>query len=247
VVDNSTRIQPLRTEAALLYRLGGRLRVCSGNSSRTIRRRSSSRPILLPLRRKKVAQENRCSVIRQSPALLQAIDAEDHVSQRQQESQEIGTNIPRRRRSSARHGEPSCRYSEPLVRAPASKVDLLKGAQEVQNYQSESRTRRASLPARSALLAGSANQDERAVATFSLKRPRTRQATADLSTVTESMQRAQATVGRTELRSPFKGTVRRSRRAPSAASSSRRLHQEIVPIEDHLFGSRRKLGHRPWL
>jgi adhesin transport system membrane fusion protein len=185
----------------------------------------------------KAAQEKSLFVIRQSQLSSQQSTLKDQVSQRQQEIQEIGTKISTSR-SSLDYANQQVDILEPLVRAgAASKVDLLKARQEVQNYQSEVSNAQASLPrARSALQEAQSKMKE-AVATFKAESAgELAKQQADLATVTESMNEAQAKVGRTELRSPVKGTVKEIKtRTIGGVIQPAADIMEIVPIEDNLL------------
>lgn len=185
----------------------------------------------------KVGQEKSLFVIRQSQLSSQQSTLKDQVSQRQQEIQEIGTKISTSR-SSLDYANQQVDILEPLVRAgAASKVDLLKARQEVQNYQSEVSNAQASLPrARSALQEAQSKMKE-AVATFKAESAQElAKQQADLATVTESMNEAQAKVGRTELRSPVKGTVKEIKtRTIGGVIQPAADIMEIVPIEDNLL------------
>ncbi len=185
----------------------------------------------------KAAQEKALFVIRQSQLSSQQSTLRDQVTQRQQEIQEIGTKISTSR-SSLDYANQQVDILEPLVRAgAASKVDLLKARQEVQNYQSEVSNAQASLPrARSALQEAQSKMKE-AVATFKAEAAgEMAKQQADLATVTESMNEAQAKVGRTELRSPVKGTVKEIKaRTIGGVIQPAADIMEIVPIEENLL------------
>lgn len=185
----------------------------------------------------KAAQEKSLFVVRQSQLASQQSTLKDQVSQRQQEIQEIGTKISTSR-TSLEFANQQVDILAPLVKAgAASKVDLLKARQEVQQYQSEVSNAQASLPrARSALQEAQSKMKE-AVATFKAEAAQElAKQQADLSTVTESMNEAQAKVGRTELKSPVKGTVKEIKaRTIGGVIQPAADIMEIVPIEENLL------------
>ena len=185
----------------------------------------------------KVEQEKSQFMIRQSQLSSQQSTLRDQLNQREQEIQEIGTKISTSR-SSLGFATQQVDILEPLVKAgAASRVDLLKARQEVQNYQSEVSNAQASLPrARSALQEAQSKMKE-SVATFKAEAAQElAKQQADLSTVTESMNEAQAKVGRTELRSPVKGTVKEIKtRTIGGVIQPAADIMEIVPIEENLL------------
>jgi adhesin transport system membrane fusion protein len=113
----------------------------------------------------------------------------------------------------------------------------LKAQQEVENYRSEMDNAAASLPgARSALQEAQSKMAE-TVATYKAQASgELAKQQSDLASVTQSMNEAQAKVGRTELRSPVKGTVKdiKAHTIGSVIKSGDDI-MEIVPIEDTLL------------
>jgi adhesin transport system membrane fusion protein len=185
----------------------------------------------------KVAQERSQFVIRQSQLSAQLATLRDQLEQRKQDINAINTKI-----SSAGAGldvaEQQLAILGPAVRAgAASKVDLLKAQQEAQSYKSEMANARASLPgARSALQEAQSKLSE-AVATFKAESAgELAKQQSDLASVNESMKEANAKVGRTELRSPVKGTVKEIKtRTIGGVIQPAQDIMEIVPIEDTLL------------
>jgi adhesin transport system membrane fusion protein len=185
----------------------------------------------------KVAQERAQFVVRQSQLRSQLGTLHDQAEQRRQDIQVINTKI-----SSARAGldvaNQQLAILVPAVAAgAASRVDLLKAQQEAQNYKSDMANAQASLPgARSALQEAQSKMDE-TVATFKADSAgELAKQQADLATVTESMNEAEAKVGRTELRSPVKGTVKEIKlRTIGGVIQPAQDIMEIVPIDDTLL------------
>jgi adhesin transport system membrane fusion protein len=185
----------------------------------------------------KVAQEEAQFLVRQSQLRSQLGTLQDQAEQRRQDIQVINTKI-----SSSRSGldvaNQQLAILVPAVAAgAASKVDLLKAQQEAQNYRSDMQNAQASLPgARSALQEAQSKMTE-TVATFKADSAgELAKQQSDLATVTESMNEAQAKVGRTELRSPVKGTVKEIKvRTIGGVIQPAQDIMEIVPIEDTLL------------
>jgi adhesin transport system membrane fusion protein len=185
----------------------------------------------------KIAQEQSQFIIRQGQLSAQLATLRDQIAQRTQDINAISTKI-----SSANAGldmaEQQVAILQPLVNAgAASKVDLLKAKQEAQGYRSERANASASLPgARSALDEAKSKLSE-AVATFKAEAAgELAKQQSDLASVNESMKEANAKVGRTELRSPVKGTVKEIKtRTIGGVIQPAQDIMEIVPIEDTLL------------
>jgi adhesin transport system membrane fusion protein len=185
----------------------------------------------------KVAQERSQFIIRQSQLSAQLATLRDQIEQRKQDINAISTKI-----SSAAAGldvaDQQLAILAPAVRAgAASKVDLLKAQQEAQNYKSEMANARASLPGAKSALQESQSKLAEAVATFRAESSgEIAKQQSDLASVNESMKEANAKVGRTELRSPVKGTVKEIKtRTLGGVIQPAQDIMEIVPIEDTLL------------
>ncbi len=185
----------------------------------------------------KVAQEQSQFVIRQSQLSAQLATLRDQLEQRKQDINAINTKI-----SSARAGldvaEQQVAILGPAVAAgAASKVDLLKAKQESQNYRSEMANAQASLPGSRSALQEAQSKLSEAVATFKAESAgELAKQQSDLASVNESMKEANAKVGRTELRSPVKGTVKEIKtRTTGGVIQPAQDIMEIVPIEDSLL------------
>jgi adhesin transport system membrane fusion protein len=185
----------------------------------------------------KVAQEQSQFIIRQGQLSAQLATLRDQIEQRKQDINAISTKI-----SSAGAGldvaQQQLDILGPAVKAgAASKVDLLKAQQEAQNYRSEMANARASLPGAKSALQESQSKLSEAVATFKAESAgEIAKQQSDLASVNESMKEANAKVGRTELRSPVKGTVKEIKtRTIGGVIQPAQDIMEIVPIEDSLL------------
>jgi adhesin transport system membrane fusion protein len=185
----------------------------------------------------KVAQERSQFIIRQSQLSAQLATLRDQLEQRKQDINAINTKI-----SSARAGldvaEQQVAILGPAVAAgAASKVDMLKAKQESQNYRSEMANAQASLPGSRSALQEAQSKLSEAVATFKAESAgELAKQQSDLASVNESMKEASAKVGRTELRSPVKGTVKEIKtRTTGGVIQPAQDIMEIVPIEDSLL------------
>lgn len=185
----------------------------------------------------KIAQERNQFIIRQSQLSAQQATLRQEIEQRKNEINAISTKI-----SSSAAGldvaDQQLAILAPAVRAgAASKVDLLKAQQEAQNYKSEMANARASLPGAKSALAESQSKLTEAVATFKAESAgELAKHQSDLASVRESMKEANAKVGRTELKSPVKGTVKeiKARTLGGVVKPGDDI-MEIVPIEDTLL------------
>jgi adhesin transport system membrane fusion protein len=185
----------------------------------------------------KIAQEKNQFIISQGQLSAQLSTLRDQLEQRKQDINAISTKI-----SSARAGldvaEQQVAILGPAVRAgAASKVDLLKAQQEAQNYRSEMANAQASLPGSKSALAEAQSKVAEAVATHKAEAAgELAKQQSDLASVTESMKEATAKVGRTELKSPVKGTVKEIKtRTTGGVIQPAQDIMEIVPIEDTLL------------
>jgi adhesin transport system membrane fusion protein len=185
----------------------------------------------------KIAQEKSQFVIRQSQLSAQQATLRQEIEQRKNEINAISTKI-----SSSAAGldvaQQQLDILGPAVRAgAASKVDLLKAQQEAQNYKSEMANARASLPGAKSALGESQSKLSEALATFKAESAgELAKHQSDLASVQESMKEANAKVGRTELRSPVKGTVKEIKtRTTGGVIQPAQDIMEIVPIEDTLL------------
>ena len=185
----------------------------------------------------KVSQEKNQFIIRQAQLKAQLGTLQDQLEQRKQDINAISTKI-RSARAALDVAQQQLAILGPAVAAgAASRVDLLKAQQEAQNYKSEMANAQASMPgARSALQEAQSKLGE-AVATFKAEAAgELAKQQSDLATVKESMNEAQAKVGRTELRSPVKGTVKEIKvRTIGGVIQPAQDIMEIVPIEDTLL------------
>src|SRR6185369_1948205 len=185
----------------------------------------------------KIAQEQSQFVIRQAQLSAQLATLRDQIEQRKQDINAISTKI-----SSAGAGldvaQQQLAILGPAVAAgAASKVDLLKAQQAAQNYRSEMANARASLPGAQSALGESKSKLNEAVATFKAESAgELAKQQSDLASVRESMKEANAKVGRTEQRSPVKGTVKEIKtRTIGGVIQPAQDIMEIVPIEDTLL------------
>jgi adhesin transport system membrane fusion protein len=185
----------------------------------------------------KIAQEQSQFVIRQGQLSAQQATLRDQIEQRRQDINAINTKI-----SSAGAGldvaQQQLAILGPAVAAgAASKVDLLKAQQEAQNYRSEMANARASLPGAKSALQEAQSKLSEALATFKAESAgELAKQQSDLASVNESMKEANAKVGRTELRSPVKGTVKEIKtRTTGGVIQPAQDIMEIVPIEDSLL------------
>lgn len=185
----------------------------------------------------KVAQEKSQFMIRQNQLSAQQATLRQEIEQRKNEINAISTKI-----SSSAAGldvaQQQLDILGPAVRAgAASKVDLLKAQQEAQNYKSEMANARASLPGAKSALGESQSKLSEALATFKAESAgELAKHQSDLASVQESMKEASAKVGRTELRSPVKGTVKEIKtRTTGGVIQPAQDIMEIVPIEDTLL------------
>jgi membrane fusion protein, adhesin transport system len=185
----------------------------------------------------KVAQEKAQFMIRQSQLSSQMRTLQDQIEGRRQDIQAINTKIS----SSAAGLDVANQQLAILIPAvaagAASRVDLLKAQQEAQNYKSEMANARAQLGSAKAALQEAQSKLQEAVATFRAESSgEIAKQQSDLASVNESMKEASAKVGRTELRSPVKGTVKEIKtRTIGGVIQPAQDIMEIVPIEDSLL------------
>jgi adhesin transport system membrane fusion protein len=185
----------------------------------------------------KVAQEKAQFMIRQSQLSSQLRTLQDQIEGRRQDISAINTKIS----SSAAGLDVANQQLAILIPAvaagAASRVDLLKAQQEAQNYKSEMANARAQLGSAKAALQEAQSKLQEAVATFKAESSgEIAKQQSDLASVNESMKEASAKVGRTELRSPVKGTVKEIKtRTIGGVIQPAQDIMEIVPIEDSLL------------
>ena len=185
----------------------------------------------------KVAQEKAQFMVRQSQLSSQMRTLQDQVEGRRQDIQAINTKI-----SSSASGldvaQQQLDILGPAVAAgAASRVDLLKAKQEAQNFKSEMANARAQLGSAKAALQEAQSKMQETVATFKAEASgELAKQQSDLASVNESKNEAQAKVGRTELKSPVKGTVKEIKaRTIGGVIQPAQDIMEIVPIEDTLL------------
>jgi adhesin transport system membrane fusion protein len=185
----------------------------------------------------KVAQERAQFMVRQSQLSSQMQTLQDNANQRQQDIAAINTKISSARRALG-VAEQQVAILVPAVAAgAASRVDLLKAQQEVANYQSEMENAAASLPSAKSALQEAQSKMQETIATFKAQAAdELAKQQSDLATVNESKNEAQAKVGRTEIPSPVKGTVKEIKtRTNGGVIQPAQDIMEIVPIEDTLL------------
>jgi adhesin transport system membrane fusion protein len=185
----------------------------------------------------KVAQERAQFMVRQSQLSSQMRTLQDQTEGRRQDIQAINTKIS----SSAAGLDVANQQLQILIPAvaagAASRVDLLKAQQEAQNYKSEMANARAQLGSAKAALQEAQSKMQETIATFKAESSgELAKQQSDLATVNESKNEAQAKVGRTELKSPVKGTVKEIKtRTIGGVIQPAQDIMEIVPIEDTLL------------
>jgi adhesin transport system membrane fusion protein len=185
----------------------------------------------------KVAQERAQFMVRQSQLTSQMQTLQDNANQRQQDIVAISTKIAAARRALG-VAEQQVAILVPAVAAgAASRVDLLKAQQEVANYQAEMENAAASLPSAKSALQEAQSKMQETSATFKAQAAdELAKQQSDLATVNESKNEAQAKVGRTEIPSPVKGTVKEIKtRTNGGVIQPAQDIMEIVPIEDTLL------------
>jgi adhesin transport system membrane fusion protein len=185
----------------------------------------------------KVAQERAQFMVRQSQLSAQMRTLQDQVDQRKQDIQVINTKISSARASLNVADQQVAILGPAVAAGAASRVDLLKAQQEVQNYRSDMANAQASAPGAQAALREAQSKMQETVATFKAEAASDlAKQQSDLATVTQSMNEAQAKVGRTEIRSPVKGTVKEIKaRTIGGVIQPAQDIMEIVPIEDTLL------------
>ena len=185
----------------------------------------------------KVAQEKAQFLVRQTQLNSQLGTLKDQENGKRQDIAALNTKVGTARRA-LEMAQQQVNILGPLAASgAASKIDLLKAQQEVEAHRSEMENAAASLPsARSALQEAQSKMQE-TVDTFKAEAAgELAKQQADLATVKESMNEASAKVGRTELKSPVKGTVKEIKaRTIGGVIKSGDDIMEIVPIEDTLL------------
>jgi membrane fusion protein, adhesin transport system len=185
----------------------------------------------------KVAQERAQFMVRQSQLSSQMRTLQDQIEGRRQDIAAINTKI-----SSSAAGLDVANQQLAILRpavaaGAASRVDLLKAEQEAQNYKSEMANAKAQRGSAQAALREAESKMKEAAATFKAESAgELAKQQSDLASVNESKNEAQAKVGRTELRSPVKGTVKEIKtRTSGGVIQPAQDIMEIVPIEDTLL------------
>jgi membrane fusion protein, adhesin transport system len=185
----------------------------------------------------KVAQEKAQFLIRQSQLRAQLSTLQDQQDQRRQDIQALNTKVASARRALDVAQQQVAILTPAVVAGAASRVDLLKAQQEVENYRSEQDNAAASMPSAKSALQEAQSKMSETVATFKAEASADlAKQQSDLASVNESMKEATAKVGRTELRSPVKGTVKEIKtRTNGGVIQPAQDIMEIVPIEDTLL------------
>jgi adhesin transport system membrane fusion protein len=185
----------------------------------------------------KVAQEKAQFMIRQSQLSSQMRTLQDQIEGRRQDIQAINTKISSSAAGLDVANQQLAILGPAVAAGAASRVDLLKAQQEAQNYKSEMANARAQLGSAKAALQEAQSKLQEAVATFRAESSgEIAKQQSDLASVNESMKEASAKVGRTELRSPVKGTVKEIKtRTIGGVIQPAQDIMEIVPIEDSLL------------
>jgi adhesin transport system membrane fusion protein len=185
----------------------------------------------------KVAQEKAQFVVRQSQLQSQLGTLQDQVDGKKQDIMALNTKVASARRALDVAQQQVAILTPAVAAGAASRVDLLKAQQEVENYRSEMDNAAASLPSAKSALQEAQSKMLETVATFKAEAAGDlAKQQSDLATVTESMKEASAKVGRTELRSPVKGTVKEIKiRTIGGVIQPAQDIMEIVPIEDTLL------------
>jgi adhesin transport system membrane fusion protein len=185
----------------------------------------------------KVAQERAQFMVRQSQLTSQMQTLQDNANQRQQDIVAISTKISAARRALGVAEQQVAILLPAVAAGAASRVDLLKAQQEVANYQAEMENAAASLPSAKSALQEAQSKMQETIATFKAQAAdELAKQQSDLATVNESKNEAQAKVGRTEIPSPVKGTVKEIKtRTNGGVIQPAQDIMEIVPIEDTLL------------
>jgi adhesin transport system membrane fusion protein len=185
----------------------------------------------------KIAQERAQFMIRQSQLSSQMRTLQDQVQGRQADIAAISTKISSSAAGLDVANQQLAILGPAVAAGAASRVDLLKAQQEAQNYKSEMANARAQVGSAKAALQEAQSKLTEAVATFKAESAgELAKQQSDLASVRESMKEANAKVGRTELRSPVKGTVKEIKtRTIGGVIQPAQDIMEIVPIEDTLL------------
>lgn len=185
----------------------------------------------------KIAQEKAQFMIRQSQLSSQVRTLQDQVDGRRQDIGAIRTKISSSAAGLDVANQQLAILGPAVAAGAASRVDLLKAQQEAQNYKSEMANARAQQGSAEAALREAQSKLQEAVATFKAESAgELAKQQSDLASVRESMKEANAKVGRTELRSPVKGTVKEIKtRTIGGVIQPAQDIMEIVPIEDTLL------------
>jgi adhesin transport system membrane fusion protein len=185
----------------------------------------------------KVAQERAQFMVFQTQLSSQMRTLQDQVEGRRQDISAINTKISSSAAGLDVANQQLAILGPAVAAGAASKVDLLKAQQEAQNYKSEMANARAQLGSAKAALQEAQSKMQEAVDTFRAESAgELAKQQSDLASVNESMKEASAKVGRTELKSPVKGTVKEIKtRTIGGVIQPAQDIMEIVPIEDSLL------------
>jgi len=185
----------------------------------------------------KIAAEKNQFIIWQTQLHSQLATLQDQAEGKKQDINAINTKISSSGAALSVAEQQLAILGPAVAAGAASRVDLLKAQQEAQNYRSDIANARASLPGAQAALREAQSKINETVATAKAQAAEElAKQQADLATVTESMKEASAKVGRTEIKSPVKGTVKEIKiRTIGGVIQPAQDIMEIVPIEDTLL------------
>ena len=185
----------------------------------------------------KVTAEKNQFIIWKTQLHSQLATLQDQADGKRQDIQAINTKISQSRAALDVAQQQLAILGPAVAAGAASKVDLLKAQQEAQQYRGDIANAQASLPGAQSALREAQSKAQETVATANAQAAEElAKQQADLATVTESMKEASAKVGRTELKSPVKGTVKEIKtRTIGGVIQPAQDIMEIVPIEDTLL------------
>jgi len=185
----------------------------------------------------KVAQEKAQFLVRQSQLRSQLGTLQDQAYGKKQDIQALNTKVGSARRALDVAQQQVTILGPAVAAGAASRVDLLKAQQEVENYRSEMDNAAASIPSAKSALQEAQSKMQETIDTFKAEAASDlAKQQSDQATVIESMKEANAKVGRTELKSPVKGTVKEIKaRTIGGVIKPADDIMEIVPIEDTLL------------
>ena len=185
----------------------------------------------------KVTAEKNQFIIWKTQLHSQLATLQDQTEGKKQDIQAINTKITQSRAALDVAQQQLAILGPAVAAGAASKVDLLKAQQEAQQYRGDIANAQASLPGAQSALREAQSKAQETVATANAQAAEElAKQQSDLATVTESMKEASAKVGRTELKSPVKGTVKEIKtRTIGGVIQPAQDIMEIVPIEDTLL------------